>query len=236
MNVFTQNSKRGRGRPRGRTAEGDATRDHLFATAIALFAERGYAGATLREVAARAGTSPALLYRYFPNKSAVVLALYDHLSDAFATQAASLPRGRWRDRFAWSLEHSLEVLGPHRVALRALAPVLVGDDEEGVFARATAFSRARVQAVFETAVVEASDAPSGTVAAALGRLLYLAQLGVILWWLLDRSPGQRTTTALVALMRQSLRPLGMLLHLRPARHFVVTVDRLYRSGLLGEEG
>jgi len=45
-----------------------------------LIGERGYDAATLRDVAARAGVSPALLYRYFPNKRSVVLALYDELS------------------------------------------------------------------------------------------------------------------------------------------------------------
>ena len=85
VNVFTENSKpRRRGRPPGRTAEGEAARRRLYETAIALIGERGYEGATLRDVAARAGVSPALLYRYFPSKRSVVLALYDELSDRFA--------------------------------------------------------------------------------------------------------------------------------------------------------
>ena len=62
----------------------------MYETAIALIGERGYEGATLRDVAARAGVSPALLYRYFPSKRSVVLALYDELSDRFAGEAADL--------------------------------------------------------------------------------------------------------------------------------------------------
>jgi len=161
VNMITKISKpKRRGRPPGRTVEGEATRLRLYRTAIDLIAERGYAGATLRDVAARADVSPTLLYRYFPNKRAVVLALYDELSEAFAHKAAALPAGRWRDRFIQALVWSLEVLGPHRVTLRALAPVMVGDTEEGVFAERTAFSRVRVQAAFRTAVVAAKDAPA----------------------------------------------------------------------------
>ena len=44
-----------------------------------LIAERGYDATTLRDVAERAGVSAGLLYRYFPSKRAVVLALYDEL-------------------------------------------------------------------------------------------------------------------------------------------------------------
>jgi AcrR family transcriptional regulator len=233
--MFTKKEQphRGRGRPAGRTPEGDAARRRIYATAIALIGERGYEAATLREVASRAGVSPALLYRYFPSKRAVVLALYDELSERFAAEAAMLPAGKWRDRFIRALELSLGVLGPHRVTLRALAPVLVGDAEEGVFADRTAFSRLRVQRVFAGAVAEASDAPAPALAAPLGRVLYLAHLGVILWWLLDRSPGQRATAGLVALLRQMLPSAALALRLRPVRGFVVSTDGLVADGLLG---
>ena len=94
--MFTKNSNpRKRGRPPGRTAEGEAARLRLYEAAIALIGERGYEAATLRDVAARAGVSPALLYRYFPNKRAVVLALYDELSERFAQEAMAMPRGKW---------------------------------------------------------------------------------------------------------------------------------------------
>ena len=111
-----------------------------------------------------------------------------------------MPRGKWRDRFAFALQTSLRVLGPHRQTLRALAPAMVGEGEEGLFARATAFSRTRVQGAFRAAVVGASDAPAPRLAEALARLLYLLHLAVILWWLLDRSAGQRATAGLVALL------------------------------------
>lgn len=234
VNMFTKNSKRRpRGRPPGRTAGGEATRHQLYEAAIALIAERGYEGATLREVASRARVSPALLYRYFPNKRAVVLALYDELSDTFARRAASMPPARWRDRFVHLLGLSLDVLGPHRVTLRALTPLMVGDADEGVFARTTAFSRLRVQGAFRAAVVQASDAPAGALAGALGRLLYLLHLGVILWWLLDRSPGQRATTALVALLGQVLSSFALTLRLPRVRAYVRAADALVGDGLLG---
>src|SRR5260221_11668251 len=118
---------RGRGRPPGRTPQGLETRKRLFDTAIGLMGKRGYDATTLRDVAAEAGVSPTLLYRYFPSKQSVVLALYDELSARYAAAAAKMPRGRWRDRFLFALRTSLEVLKPHRRTLSALVPVLVGD-------------------------------------------------------------------------------------------------------------
>ncbi len=196
-------------------------------------AKRGYESTTLREVAKEAGVSVGLLYRYFPSKRAIIIALYDELSADYARQAVNMPRGRWRDRFIFALKTSLEVLEPHRVALRALVPVLVGDPEEGVFAESAAFSRLRVQRVFEEAVAGSTDAPAPDVAAAVGRLLYLVHLAVLLWWLLDKTAKQRATAALVLLTQQILPSTALTLRLPPVRRFVLSSDELVREALFG---
>jgi AcrR family transcriptional regulator len=231
--MFTKNDKRPRrGRPPGRTVEGDVTRRRLYEMAIRLIGEHGYEATTLRDVAKRAGVSAGLLYRYFPSKRSVVLALYDELSDAFALEAAGMPAGKWRDRFLYALETSLGTLGPHRVTLRALVPVMVGDVDEGVFAQSTAFSRTRVQAIFRTAVIDADDAPPQKLAEALGRLLYVIHLGVILWWLLDKSPRQRATRGLLSLWRRMLPSATLALRLPVVRGAVQSADMLFAEALL----
>ena len=117
------------------------------------------------------------------------------------------------------------------MALRALTPVLVGDPEEGVFAESAAFSRLRVQGAFEEAVAGSTDAPAAPVAAAVGRLLYMVHLAVLLWWLLDKSPKQRATTALVSLTQQILPSLALALRLPAVRRFVLSADELLREAL-----
>jgi AcrR family transcriptional regulator len=234
MNMFTLNVKpRKRGRPAGETAQGAAARERLYQVAIGMIAKRGYEATTLRDIAGEADVSVGLLYRYFPGKQAIVLALYDELSADYARQAAAMPDGRWRDRFLFALNKSLDVLRPHQVALRALTPVMVGDPEEGIFSTRTAFSRLRVQRVFENAVVESSDAPKQPLAEALGRLLYLVHLSVLLWWLLDKSANQRATRALVALTEQILPSATLALRVPPVRRFVIAVDGLIREALFG---
>jgi len=235
VSVFTENVKpRKRGRPPGESAQGAATRQQLYDTAIQLIAQRGYEATTLRDIASEAGVSVGLLYRYFPSKQSVIVALYDQLSGAFATEAAAMTPGAWRDRFLFALRTSLRVLAPHRTSLAALIPVLVGDPDEGVFAPATAAARRRVQAVFEQAATGASDAPKAPLASALGRLLYLMHLGVLLWWLLDKTPKQRATDALMALTGQILPSASIALRLGPIRRAVIALDGLVREGLFGE--
>ena len=234
MNMFTETVKsRKRGRPPGQSAQGAAARDLLYQTAMRMISERGYEGTTLRDIAKDAHVSVGLLYRYFPSKQAVIIALYDELSQEFARQSSSMKPGKWRDRFLFALETSLRVLQSHRTALRALIPILVGDPDDGVFAEGTAFSRLRVQHVFEDAVAGSVDAPKAPLSDALGRLLYLVHLAVLLWWLLDKTPKQRATAALVELTAQLLPSAALTLRLPPIRRFVIAFDGLIREGLFG---
>jgi AcrR family transcriptional regulator len=236
MNMFTENVKpRKRGRPRGQSAQGAAARGRLYDTAIRLIRDRGYEETTLREIAREAGVSVGLLYRYFPSKQAVIIALYEELSGEFSRRAATMKPGKWRDRFIFALKTSLRVLEPHRTALRALIPVLVGDPDDGVFAAGTAFSRLRVQKIFEDAVAGSVDSPKPPLAAALGRLLYLAHLAVLLWWLLDKTPRQRATNALVVLTERLLPSAALALALPPIRRFVTAMDELIGEGLFGTQ-
>jgi len=225
---------RGRGRPPGQTAQGAAAKQRLYEIAVRRMAKHGYELTTLRDVAKDAGVSVGLLYRYFPSKRAVIFALYDELSAGYVTTTAAMRPGTWRDRGMFALTSSLEVLRPHRTTLRGLIPVLVGDPDEGVFGEDAAFSRARVLAVFEHAVVGASDAPPRPLAEAIGRLLYLLHLAVLLWWLLDKTVKQSATTALVQLFAGILPSAAMTLRLPFVRRFVLSVDALVREALFGE--
>ena len=235
MNTFMKNIvSRSRGRPRGISRQGMEVRGRLYRTSLRMVAERGYADATMREIAAEAGVSVGLLYRYFPSKRSVLMALYDELSVEFAARGRAMPAGRWRDRATYALEASLDVLRPHRRVLTALVPVLVGDPAQGLFAPATAFSRTRVQGVFVEAVRGAADAPRAQAAAdALGRLLYLAHLAVILWWLLDKSPDQAATRGLLALARRAMPRLALAWRVPFTRSMALAADELLREALLG---
>lgn len=227
-------AKRPRGRPQGRSPQGLETERRLYDTAIGLFTDRGFEQTTLRDIARAAGVSVGLLYRYFPNKRALVLALYVQLTKDFVDQALLMEPGRWRDRFGFALRTSLEVLAPHRDSLAALTPVLLGESDTAVLGSGSRFSRDLVQLVFETAVEDARDAPKAAVAQALGRLLYVTHLLVILWWLLDKSPEQRSTTMLVEKLESLASWVALSLRLPGAKGFLLSVDVLVRQGLLGE--
>ncbi|MFD7662855.1 TetR/AcrR family transcriptional regulator [Streptomyces sp. NPDC059788] len=60
------------------------TRTHIEDTAARLFAERGYAGTTIGDIAAEAGLSKPMLYRHFDSKKELHLALLERHRDELA--------------------------------------------------------------------------------------------------------------------------------------------------------
>jgi AcrR family transcriptional regulator len=65
----------------GRRPGGSGTRDDILQAARKLFAERGYAGATIRAIAQEAGVDGALIHHFFASKEGVFAAA---IEDTFA--------------------------------------------------------------------------------------------------------------------------------------------------------
>lgn len=79
-------------RERRLQAQAAARRDHILAVARDTFVELGLEGASLREIARRAGYTAGALYSYFPCKEDVYAALLaDSLERLNAAVAAALP-------------------------------------------------------------------------------------------------------------------------------------------------
>ncbi|MEU4267071.1 helix-turn-helix domain-containing protein [Streptomyces sp. NPDC026092] len=81
-------------------------RERLLATAREVFAEAG-PGASLNEIASRAGVGPGTLYRHFPNRTALLAAvlrdrieaLCAHAEDLLASESADEALAQWLRAF-----------------------------------------------------------------------------------------------------------------------------------------
>ena len=80
-------------------------RQQILAAARTLFAERGFHATTTRDLAAAADINDALIYRYFPDKQAVLAALIDEAIAVFQA-LPTLP-----DQAPLPLERLLEQIG-----------------------------------------------------------------------------------------------------------------------------
>lgn len=54
------------------------TKNEIFLAAAALFADRGYANVSAKDIARQVGIQPASIYSHYPSKEAIMEALLDH--------------------------------------------------------------------------------------------------------------------------------------------------------------
>ncbi|KAB2896621.1 MAG: TetR/AcrR family transcriptional regulator [Kofleriaceae bacterium] len=80
MNVQSQNRRTGRGRPAT-----PGRKEQIFDAALTLFAERGFHGTSIPDLAAAAGVAPASLYRHVESKEQLVNEVYRRAKALLAT-------------------------------------------------------------------------------------------------------------------------------------------------------
>ena len=97
------------GRPRN--ADGQRTRQNILDAALDLFAEKGFFGTSLRDVAGAVGVRESALYNYFPSKTALFDAILSAQEDSKLERLAPLADGPIDDGRAVLLRLATSTLG-----------------------------------------------------------------------------------------------------------------------------
>jgi AcrR family transcriptional regulator len=204
------------------------TRRRILEAALALFRERGFAAATMREIAGRAGVASGLAYYYFDSKDAIVLAFYQRAMEELPARLEAAHRERkLAPRLRALIEAKFEYFQANRAFLGALmAHAADPASPLSPFGEPSRPVREQDVAQFERAVRETGTAVPRDLAPHLPRILWFYQMGLILFWIYDRSEGQRRTRELldvtlklvVLLLRAASLPL-----MKPVRRHVLQI-------------
>jgi AcrR family transcriptional regulator len=127
-------------------------RGEILDAALAVFAEKGYTGGSMRDIAARVGVSEPALYRYFPGKEALFLALVRvvalHLRDEASAILGAIRPETLRGQIA-------EALATRRRRIILAAPVLrTATRDEAVLAEIRSIAVAPVMLDVDAKVAE----------------------------------------------------------------------------------
>ena len=177
----------------------EETRARILAAALELFRRDGFETATMRGIAVAAGVATGAAYYYFPSKDSIVLAFYDQASKDMQPhlEAALLKSKDLKERLAGLLGVKLDYFAPSRGLLGALAAHSDPAHPLSPFSEASRPIREHDIAIFERALFESRTTVPADLQPHLPRLLWLYQMGILLFWIYDRSPGQRRTAALL---------------------------------------
>lgn len=154
----------------------------IEAAASEVFAERGYAGTSLDEVARRAGVTKPIIYRHFGSKKELHLALLArHRDELIGGYAGGLVgEGGLEQRMRATIDSWFRYVEEHPYAWRMLFRDTTGDPEiqefhRGMQATARAATRGLLEGELRLGLQRRLLDP-------LAEMIRAATVGVALWW------------------------------------------------------
>jgi AcrR family transcriptional regulator len=177
----------------------EATRNHILDSALKLFRERGFEQTTMRQIATESGLALGAAYYYFESKDALVMAFYDRAqTDLTPRLLEGLSRHTsLENRLRVLLDRKFEYFRPHRSLLETLSSHVDPRHPLSPFSQATKSIRDRDIDFFARAVEGSKTQIPGDLRPFLPTVLWLYQMGLLLFWFFDDSPHQSRTARLV---------------------------------------
>lgn len=176
----------------------EETRRRILEAALAVFRERGFERATMREIATAAGVAVGAAYYYFESKDAIVMAFYERSQGEMRPQIeALLERSKTLEsRLRAVISTKFECFGPNRKLLGALSAHSDPEHPLSPFSKETSEIREQDIGFFARAVADSGVKLPPSIEPYLPRLLWMYQMGLILFWVYDHSEEQRRTMVL----------------------------------------
>ena len=182
------------------TARGEQTRQLILDTAMRLFRERGYAQTTMRAIAKEAGVAVGNAYYYFGSKEHLIQEFYAGTQAEHRKRAIEVLRTEkdFAARLRGVLHAGIDVNAPyHSFAATFFKTAAEPTSPLSPFSAESSEARQASIALFREVLDGSTAKVDPELRADLPELLWLAYMGVILYWVHDRSPDQAKTRALV---------------------------------------
>jgi AcrR family transcriptional regulator len=183
-----------------KTRRGEASRAAILSAALELFQEKGYEATTMRSIADRVGVSLGSSYHYFPTKEHLVLEFYRHTHELHAAAIAPL-LAREKDfstRLRGTIRAVVVTCEPfHAFAGSIFSTVANPSSPLNPFGGAAKPLRDDVVALYGEVVSGSDKRLPADIAEMLPLLLWLYQMGILYFWIFDRSPGRLRTLEVI---------------------------------------
>jgi AcrR family transcriptional regulator len=179
---------------------GEQTRRLIVDTAVRLFGELGYEKTTMRAIASAAGVSVGNAYYYFPSKESLVQEFYLQIQRAHLTGVEPiLASGKgFADQLKAILHAAVDVWAPHhRFAGKAIGLAAVPGSPISPFSAESEQSREMARDVFRRLVAGTALKMDPKLREELPDFLWLTQLGLVVYWVHDSSPGHKRTRLVI---------------------------------------
>ncbi len=189
------------------SAKAEETGTRILEAALALFREVGFDAASMRDIAVKAQVATGAAYYYYPSKEAMVLDFYERSCVDMEPKLAEALEGAkgLEARLRAVLQVKLAHFGPNRSVLRAL--LRNGADPKyalSPFSTETKAIRDIDLDWYQKILLDCGIRIPKDLEAELPGVLWFFQMGVIFFWVIDDSAGQKRTAQLLELAVKSV--------------------------------
>lgn len=211
------------------TDKGEQTQRHIFECALKLFRENGFDMTTMQEIATRAEVAKSAAYYYFPSKEAIIQAYYEAVQaeqericgEVFARNK------NLKARLASAMHTKFDLAKDDRKLLGVVFRY-TGEPEHPLscLGNGTVEIRRRSMDIFRLAI-DGEKLPKD-LELLLPLALWALQMGLLVMFLYDGSPGQHRTRRIAdGALDLTLKLLGLakLPVLKPVRAKILTLLR-----------
>ncbi|MFG2295056.1 TetR family transcriptional regulator [Streptomyces sp. NPDC048603] len=214
----------------------EQTRTLILETALRLFQERGYDKTTMRAIAKEAGVSVGNAYYYFESKEHLVQGFYYRISAAH--QAAVRPildrETDLQTRLSGVLTAWLDIAAPyHEFASQFFKNAADPESPLSPFSPESEPARNEAIAIHREVLAGAKTKVPEELADLLPELMWLSQMGLVLYWVFDRSENSEKTRRLAERGAQLTTRGIVLARFRVLRPLVREVHELFTDFLPG---
>ncbi|MFJ4472209.1 TetR/AcrR family transcriptional regulator [Streptomyces sp. NPDC089424] len=205
----------------------EQTRALILETAMRLFRERGYDKTTMRAIAQEAGVSVGNAYYYFAGKEHLIQGFYDRVAAEHQAAVRDVLERETdlESRLAGVLKAWLDVAMPyHEFAVQFFKNAADPDSPLSPFSPESEHAREEAISVHREVLSGSRTKVAPELRDILPELMWLSQMGLVLYWIFDRTKGRersyrlaergaRLTARGVSLARfRVLRPLVLEVH------------------------
>lgn len=180
--------------------KGERTRARILEVALALLQEKGYEATTMRVIAERAGVSLGNAYHYFPSKEGLLQGFYarTHEEHVAACGDVLARETDFAKRLQRVMDAKLATIEPyHRVSGAMFATAADPESPLHPFSAESRAVREQSTALFARVVEGSRTRIHADLRARLPELLWVWHMGVVMFWVHDRSAGRAKTRRLV---------------------------------------
>jgi len=180
--------------PPGASTKSEQTRALILETAMRLFQERGYDKTTMRAIAQEAGVSVGNAYYYFAGKEHLIQGFYDRIAaeHQVAVREVLARENDLEARLAGVLKAWLDIAQPyHEFAVQFFKNAADPDSPLSPFSPESEHARVEAVSVHREVLRGATRTKvPEELRDVLPELMWLSQMGLVLYWIFDRTEGR----------------------------------------------